>query len=121
MEKIKKININDKNYPGLLRKIQKPPEILYVRGNILLNEPCFAIVGTRRYSSYGKQVALGIASDLAESGLTIVSGLAPGIDTFAHQTTIERRKRTIAVLGTGIDEKSIYPQLNLKLAINVKF
>lgn len=68
------------------------------------------------YSSYGKQVALEIAGDLAEAGLTIVSGLAPGIDTFSHQTVLERGKRTIAILETGLDEKSIYPQSNLKLA-----
>ena len=61
-------------------------------------------------------MALEIAGDLAEAGLTIVSGLAPGIDTFAHQATVERNKRAIAVLGTGVDEKSIYPQSNLKLA-----
>jgi len=61
-------------------------------------------------------VALEIAGDLAEAGLTIVSGLAPGIDTFCHQATLERKKQTIAVLGTGLDEKSIYPQSNLKLA-----
>jgi len=67
-------------------------------------------------SSYGKQIALEIAGELAEAGLTIVSGLAPGIDTFAHTAAVERNKRTIAVLGTGLDEKSIYPQSNLKLA-----
>jgi len=110
------ISINDKNYPKLLKKISDPPKILYVRGKILPEEDCFAIVGTRMCSFYGKQVALEIAGDLAEAGLTIVSGLAPGIDTFCHQATLERKKRTIAVLGTGLDEKSIYPQSNLKLA-----
>ncbi|OGZ17671.1 MAG: DNA protecting protein DprA [Candidatus Nealsonbacteria bacterium RBG_13_36_15] len=116
MEEIKKINTDDKDYPEILRKIKDPPKVLYVKGKILPNESCFAIVGTRRYSSYGKQVALGMANDLAESGLTIISGLAPGIDTFAHQAVLERKGRTIAVLGTGIDEKTIYPQSNLKLA-----
>ncbi len=113
---IKKINIKEKNYPGLLKKIKNPPEILYYWGEIKPEENCFAIVGTRRYSNYGKQAALEIAGDLAEAGLTIVSGLAPGIDTFVHQAAVERNKRTIAVLGTGLDEKSIYPQSNLKLA-----
>jgi len=116
MDEIKTINIKDKEYPKLLREIKDPPEVLYVRGEILPKENCFAVVGTRRYSSYGKQVALEIAGDLTEAGLTIVSGLAPGIDTFAHQATLERKGRTIAVLGTGIDEKSIYPKSNLKLA-----
>ena len=115
-EEIKTISIEDKEYPKLLKEIKNPPEILYLRGEILPEENCFAIVGTRRCSDYGKQVALEIAGDLAEAGLTIVSGLAPGIDTFCHQATIERNKRTIAVLGTGLDEKSIYPQSNLKLA-----
>jgi DNA processing protein len=112
---IKKISIEDENYPKLLKEIKDPPKILYYLGEIKLSENYFAIVGTRRFSSYGKQVALEIAGDLAEAGLTIVSGFATGIDTFAHQATIERGKRTIAVLGTGLDEKSIYPKSNLKL------
>jgi len=113
---IKTVSIQDKNYPKLLKEIKNAPEVLYYRGELNPAEQRLAIVGTRRCSDYGKQVALEIAGDLAEAGLTIVSGLAPGIDTFAHQATVERNKRTIAVLGTGIDEKSIYPQENLKLA-----
>lgn len=116
MDEIKTVDIKDKDYPNLLRKIKNPPRVLYVKGKMLPNEPCFAIVGTRRFSSYGKQAALEIAVDLSEAGLTIVSGLAPGIDTFAHLSVIEGNGRTIAVLGTGIDKKSIYPQLNLKLS-----
>ncbi|MBZ9578445.1 DNA-processing protein DprA [Patescibacteria group bacterium] len=116
MEEIKKISIEDNNYPKLLKKIKNPPKILYYLGEMKAEEPCFAIVGTRRFSPYGKRIALEIAGDLAEAGLTIVSGLAPGIDTFVHQATIEEEKRTIAILGTGLDEKSIYPQSNLKLA-----
>ena len=116
MEEIKTININDENYPKLLKEIEDSPEVLFYRGELKPEENCFAVVGTRMASSYGKQVALEIAGDLAEAGLTIVSGLAPGIDTFCHQATLERNKRTIAVLGTGVDKKSIYPQSNLKLA-----
>ena len=116
MQQIKTISIKDKNYPKLLKEIKDPPEILYLKGEILAEENCFAVVGTRRCSAYGKEIALEIAGDLAETGLTIVSGLAPGIDSLAHQATLERGERTIAVLGTGIDEKSIYPQENLKLA-----
>jgi DNA processing protein len=115
-EEIKKIDIEDKNYPKLLKKIKDPPKVLYFLGEIKEREDCFAIVGTRRCSAYGKQVALEMAGDLAEAGLTIVSGLAPGIDTFAHRAVVEKKKRTIAVLGTGLDEKSIYPKSNLKLA-----
>jgi DNA processing protein len=115
MDEIKTISIEDKNYPRFLKKIADPPKVLYYLGEIKPKENCFAIVGTRRCSAYGKQVTLEIAGDLAEAGLTIVSGLAPGIDTFAHSACIERKKRTIAVLGTGLDEKSIYPKSNLKL------
>jgi len=116
MDEIKTITIKDKSYPKLLKEIKDAPEILYVRGKILSEDSFFAVVGTRMASSYGKQIALEIAGELAEAGLTIVSGLAPGIDTFAHTAAVERNKRTIAVLGTGLDEKSIYPQSNLKLA-----
>jgi DNA processing protein len=116
MEEIKTISVKDKNYPKLLKEIKDRPEVLYFRGELKPDEKCFAIVGTRMCSDYGKQMALEIAGDLAEAGLTIVSGLAPGIDTLAHQAAVEKNKKTIAVLGTGVDEKSVYPQSNLKLA-----
>jgi DNA processing protein len=116
VEEIKTVSVENEYYPRLLKKIKDPPKILYYRGEILVKENCFAIVGTRMASSYGKQVALEMAGDLTEAGLTIVSGLAPGIDTFCHQAVVERKRRTIAVLGTGLDEKSIYPKSNLKLA-----
>lgn len=116
LDDIRKISIDDENYPNLLKQIKNPPKVLYYIGELKETEDCIAIVGTRRFSSYGKQVAIEIAGDLAEAGLTIVSGLAPGIDTFCHEATVERKKRTIAVLGTGLDKKSIYPQSNLKLA-----
>lgn len=116
MNEINTISIKDKNYPKLLKEIKDPPKVLYYVGELKSEELCFAIVGTRRFSPYGKQIALEIAGDLAEAGLTIVSGLAPGIDTFAHRAAVEIGKRTIAVLGTGLDQKSIYPQSNLKLA-----
>lgn len=116
-EEIKKTTIDNKNYPKLLKEIKNPPKALYYIGQLPKEkEICFAIVGTRRYSSYGKQATLEIAGNLAEAGLTIVSGLAPGIDTFCHQATLERKGKTIAILGTGLDEKSIYPKENIKLA-----
>ncbi len=116
MEEIKKISIEDKNYPRLLKEIKEPPKILYVKGEIFSEENCFGIVGTRRCTGYGKQIAEELAADLIDAGLTIVSGMAKGIDTVAHRETVKRGKRTIAVLGSGIDERSIYPQENLKLA-----
>jgi len=115
MFEIKKISIEDKNYPKILKKIKNPPKVLYYLGKILPNEKCFAIVGARNCSNYGKEVAFQIAKDLAKAGLTIVSGFAPGIDTFSHLGALEVKGRTIAVLGTGLDKKSIYPKSNLKL------
>jgi DNA processing protein len=114
-KEIKKISIEDENYPKRLKEIKDPPKILYYLGEIKSEEDCFAIVGARKCTNYGKEITYRIASDLAELGLTIVSGFAPGIDTMAHRAAIEVGKRTIAVLGTGIDEKSIYPKSNLKL------
>ena len=115
MDEIKIIKITDKEYPKLLKKIPDAPKVLYIKGNFLPNKMSFAIVGTRRCSYYGKQIAIKIAEDLCEAGVTIVSGLAPGIDTAAHQAAVERKARTYAVLGTGIDKKSIYPKENLGL------
>jgi len=113
---IKKVSIEDDFYPKLLKGISGAPKILYWRGELKKEERCFAIVGTRRCSEYGKEIAFSIAKDLSGAGLTIVSGMARGIDTFAHKGALEGGGRTIAVLGTGLDEKSIYPQENLKLA-----
>lgn len=118
MEKneIKEISINDRDFPELLKKIPNPPSLLYIRGKLKKKEKCFAIVGCRRYTAYGKQIASDFASGLSDAGLTIVSGLAPGIDTFAHAAVVQKEKRTIAVLGTGLDRDSIYPSENVKLA-----
>ena len=110
------IKIESQLYPKKLKNIPSPPKILYVKGKILPKENCFAIVGARKCSTYGKQIASEIASRLCEAGFTIVSGLAPGIDTASHLAIVEKQQRTIAVLGTGLDEKTIYPQQNLKLA-----
>jgi len=116
MEEITKIVFDDKRYPKILKTIKNPPAALYIKGKLLSDKNCFGIVGTRMCSPYGKDMTLEIAGDLCEQGLTIVSGLAPGIDTYVHTAVVEKNKRTIAVLGTGLDEKSIYPQTNLSLA-----
>ncbi len=115
MEQIKTISIENKDYPQLLKKIPDAPKTLFYRGELKANENCVAVVGARRCSSYGKAIAFDLAGDLGQAGLTVVSGLAPGIDTSAHQAVVERGKRTIAVLGTGLDEKILYPQQNLNL------
>jgi DNA processing protein len=116
MKDIKMIDIRSKDYPELLKKIINPPKVLYVRGEIYPEENCFAVVGSRECSFYGKQVASEISGDLSESGLIIVSGLASGIDAAAHQAAVKKKKRTIGVLGTGIDDESFYPKENLSLA-----
>ena len=102
-------------YPQLLREIYDPPPLLYVKGNAeLLTRHAIAIVGTRRPSLYGNQMAERVARDLAERGLVIVSGLARGIDSTAHKgALLSARGATVGVLGTGIDV--IYPKENKKL------
>lgn len=114
---IKKISLEDDNYPKILKEIHDPPKALYVKGGFSSkDEIAIGIVGTRNYTSYGKQVTENIAGDLAKTGITIVSGLAKGIDTWAHKAALERNGRTIAVLGSAVDSKSVYPSCNRKLA-----
>lgn len=113
--KIKIISIQDKLYPCLLKTIYCSPITLYIRGDEkILNDPCLAIVGCRNASNYGKKVAKEFAYNLSKCGFTIVSGLARGIDSCAHIGTIEVKRKTIAVLGNGLD--MIYPKENLKLS-----
>lgn len=116
-DNIKKITLQDKTYPAILKEIHDPPKELYIKGNIIPQDKiAIAVVGTRKCTQHGKQVALDIAGELAKLGITIVSGLAEGIDTFAHQAALENNGRTIAVLGTGIDKKSLYPKSNYILS-----
>lgn len=114
---IKKISINEKNFPKCLKEIKNPPENIFYKGELPKKySDCFAIVGTRLCSEYGKRIALEFSNQLSQAGLTIVSGLAPGIDTYSHLACVEKNRQTIAVLGTGLDEKSIYPKENLMLS-----
>ncbi len=108
--------LDDGVYPQLLREIFDPPITLYVKGawDACFDQPCVAIVGSRRSSTYGQNTATMLARDLAERGVTIVSGLARGIDAAAHRGALEAAGRTVAVLGTGIDE--VYPRDHRKLA-----
>ncbi|MFN2151823.1 MAG: DNA-processing protein DprA, partial [Anaerolineales bacterium] len=106
---------NDEQYPVRLREIDQAPPVLYVRGVLdLQDEWAVAIVGTRRITAYGRQVAERIAVKLANSGITVVSGLALGVDTVAHQATLDAGGRTLAVLGCGVDR--LYPPRNRQLA-----
>jgi DNA processing protein len=109
------LTLRDPDYPRLLREIALPPAVLYVRGELLpADEMALAIVGTRRISAYGKQVTGKLAAELVEQGLTIVSGLARGVDAVAHTAALEAGGRTIAVLGCGPD--LVYPPEHAKLA-----
>ncbi|MGN6183056.1 MAG: DNA-processing protein DprA, partial [Thermoanaerobaculia bacterium] len=108
------ITILDDAFPPLLREIPDPPLALHFRGDIsLLAKPCIAIVGSRRASPYAINVAQQLATQLAASGLVIVSGLARGIDAAAHKSALDANGKTVAVLGTGID--LVYPPANRKL------
>ena len=108
--------LDDGTYPALLREIADPPVTLYVRGAWAecVEAPCAAVVGSRRASTYGQNVASMLGRDLASRGVTIVSGLARGIDAAAHRGALEGGGRTVAVLGTGID--GVYPRDHRKLA-----
>lgn len=108
-------------YPDSLKFIDNRPVFLYIRGNIEnLYEDCIAIVGSRNASIYGRNVARKIAKELADRNINIVSGLAAGIDKFAHLGALESKTgKTIAVLGTGISDNEIYPFENKKLFENI--
>ena len=109
------ITINDSRYPFLLREIDEPPLCLYCKGNVqLLNSLCFAVVGTRKPTDYGAVVTKQYVKELSKDDITIVSGLAQGIDTIAHRTALEQNGKTIAVLAGGLYH--IYPASNYHLA-----
>jgi DNA processing protein len=120
LERVSKLGVtlltwDSPNYPSLLRNIPDPPPVLYIKGKLLpRDEWGLAVVGTRRATVYGREATRSLVGGLAASGVTIVSGLAYGIDTFAHRTALEAGGRTIAVLGSGVD--IIYPAENRKLA-----
>jgi len=114
---IQKITADNSAFPEQLKNIASSPRELFFRGELSKqNDKLFAVVGTRLCSDYGKEIAFSIAKDLSRAGLIIVSGMALGIDSWAHKGALEGGGQTIAVLGTGLDEKSIYPRENLKLA-----
>jgi DNA processing protein len=105
----------DQDYPRLLQQIADPPLILYARGAVPPpDQLCLAIVGSRHATAYGRTVTEGLASQLARAGFTIVSGLARGIDAYAHRATLEAEGRTAAVLGSHVTD--IYPAEHTELA-----
>jgi DNA processing protein len=114
-KEIKILTWEDPDYPDKLMNIDQPPPVIYIRGSIKPEDRwAVAIVGTRRVTSYGRQVTEQVSTYLARNGLTVVSGLARGVDGVAHQTTLANNGRTIAVLGSGIDQ--IYPPEHRQLA-----
>lgn len=112
---VKVLTIQDNDYPRRLKEINQPPPVLYIKGSVNVEDDwAVAIVGTRRVTPYGRQVANEIAQFLAQNGVTVVSGLARGVDAIAHQSAIRAGGRTIAVLGSGVDV--IYPPEHSRLA-----
>lgn len=112
---IKVLTCNDAGYPRRLKEIYDYPPVLYQRGSLLPeDEWCLAVVGTRRATVYGKQVTEELVADLARSKITIVSGLARGIDTIAHRSALEAGGRSVAVFACGLD--IVYPAENERLA-----
>lgn len=122
MHEIRAITQKDEEFPRLLKEIPVPPALLYVRGKLIPEEKCLAVVGTRKPSRYGMEAAEKIIGELARisSGLVIVSGLATGIDTVAHTEALKNKMRTIAVLGSGIDKNTIFPPQNKNLADKIE-
>lgn len=119
LSKLQKINgkiitVWDEEYPALLKKIYDPPLILQLIGNLKeMDKYSISIVGTRQPTTYGKILAERISADLAQQGISIVSGMARGIDSIAHTAALKSGGRTIAVIGTGLDV--VYPSENRKL------
>lgn len=120
-KEIKVITIKDKEYPALLSQISDAPFLIYLRGELDIAQievqpriaPCVAVVGTRKITAYGETVTRQITAGLVDAGVTIVSGMAYGVDTVAHQTSVENGGKTIAVLGCGVD--IIHPKVNTTL------
>lgn len=111
---ISAITYKNPSYSKYLLEIPSPPLVLYCKGNIeLLNTPSLAIVGTRRCTKYGREMTEKFAKEIAENGITIVSGLADGVDSIAHKSALEVNGNTIAVLGSGFYH--VYPATNIPL------
>ena len=124
IEKVRRLGgdilvLDDGVYPALLRETYDPPVTLYVKGawDECLERPTVAIVGSRRCSTYGQNAALMLSRELAQRGVTIISGLARGIDASAHRGALEAGGRTVGVMGTGLDQ--IYPRDHQKLADDI--
>ena len=118
-ENIKIITINESSYPALLKETHSAPAVLYFKGEMEKDDLTVAIVGSRKVSIYGRQVTSQLARELSGTGLTIVSGMALGVDVIAHNECVKLKNKTIAILGGGIDTASIYPSSNYQTAENI--
>ncbi len=117
LQNIQIIDFKSENYPKLLLEIPDLPPLLYVRGKMENTEElCVAVVGSRKITTYGRTVTPDLVLPLCRQGATIVSGLAFGVDALAHETAVKAGKRTMAVLGGGVDEQSVYPKHHQLLA-----
>ncbi|MDD4189579.1 MAG: DNA-processing protein DprA, partial [Eubacteriales bacterium] len=108
------VGYNDPSYPVKLREIYDPPVALYIKGKLIADEPMIAVVGSRKADSYGRDVAHMLAYEIANCGITVVSGMARGIDSFAHSGAINAGGRTAAITGCGLD--TVYPPENKKMS-----
>jgi len=118
MTDIKRINLNEAEFPPQLAELKYGPKRLFVRGDMttLTKKPLIAVVGTRKVTPYGRAVVKRMVSAWARVGITIVSGLALGTDALAHEATLDAGGTTIAVLGSGIDDPHVTPRTNYRLA-----
>lgn len=116
-EGIDVLSLADPHYPKLLKEIPSPPPLLYIKGEINFNSyPLVSVVGSRKFTYYGKQAAYGFARDLAAARITVISGMALGIDSFAHYGALEANGKTIAVLGSSLEDKYVGPRTNFELS-----
>lgn len=115
-ENITVVTQSDEAYPRNLMEISSAPAILYVKGTMIADEFCIGVVGSRKISEYGKRVTEDFARGLSQNGIALASGMAFGVDTITHRECLKQKCRTIAVLGSGLDERSIYPSSNRQMA-----
>src|SRR3989344_3748824 len=115
-QQILQIALKDANFPAILREIPHPPKTLNIWGKIPKTEHYLSIVGTRKNSAYGEEILRKIIAGLATHNFTIISGLATGIDTIAHRSSLENNIPTIGVLGCGLSYDVFFPKQNWKLA-----
>lgn len=114
---IQTVKLSSPKYPALLREIHSPPKQLFYLGTLPEDNPCVAIVGSRKFTPYGREVTQRLAGELAACGITIVNGLAMGIDAIAQQAALDAGGKTVAIMGGGLNQ--ISPTTNRNLAVRI--